>query len=116
MMRMNRLHRTGGSLTLLAALALLARPACAEDAEIVLRIKDHQFVPSEISAPAHQRVKIVVKNEDGAPAEFESVDFHREKVVQPGREISVFVGPLDAGSFEFFDEFHPGARGHLIIK
>jgi len=102
----------------LAALALAwaTCPARADDPEIIVRIKDHQFVPSEISAPAHQRVKIVVKNEDSSPAEFESVEFHREKIVQPGREVNVFVGPLDAGTFEFFDEFHPVARGHLTVK
>jgi hypothetical protein len=49
-------------------------------------------------------------------SEFESTDFHREKVVPPGGEISVFVGPLDAGTYEFFDDFHPEDRGHLVVK
>jgi plastocyanin len=97
-------------------LGLVALPARADDVEIVIRIKDHQFVPSEVSAPAGQRIKFVVKNEDSSPSEFESVDFHREKIVQPGHEINVFVGPLRAGTYEFFDDFHPDARGHLAIK
>jgi hypothetical protein len=28
----------------------------------------------------------------------------------------VFVGPLDPGSYEFFDDFHNDTRGHLIAK
>ncbi len=101
---------------LLAAGLLIAPATRAEDAEIVVRIKDRQFEPKEISAPAHQRFKIVVRNEGTWPAEFESIEFHREKVVQPGKEIAVFVGPLDPGTFEFFDDFHPESRGHLVVK
>jgi plastocyanin len=112
------------SMTLLRATALfvllcaaMARPAAADDAtNIVIAIKDHKFVPSEVTAPAGQRLKITVRNEDNATSEFESSDFHREKVVLAGGEIIVYVGPLDAGSYEFFDDFHPQTRGHLVIK
>jgi hypothetical protein len=49
-------------------------------------------------------------------AEFESSSLHREKIVNPGSQIAVFVGPLDPGSYEFFDDFHGETRGHLIAK
>jgi plastocyanin len=88
----------------------------ASDAEISIVIKDRHFVPSEVFASAGQKIKFVVRNEDASPSEFESVDFHREKIVQPGHEITVFVGPLDAGTYEFFDDFHPENRGHLAVK
>jgi plastocyanin len=94
----------------------LAGPARAEDAAVVIAIKNHQFVPGTVEIPAGTKVKITVRNEDDTTSEFESVDFHREKVVQPGHEIVVFVGPLDPGSYEFFDDFHPDTRGHLIAK
>lgn len=97
--------------------AAIARPAAGDDAtNIVIAIKDHRFVPSEVTAPAGQKLKITVRNEDNATSEFESSDFHREKVVLAGGEITVYVGPLDAGSYEFFDDFHPQTRGHLIVK
>jgi hypothetical protein len=32
------------------------------------------------------------------------------------QEIAVFVGPLDPGSYEFFDDFHLETRGHLVVK
>jgi plastocyanin len=95
---------------------LAGGPVWADDAGIVITIKDNQFVPATVEIPAGTKVKIIVRNEDKTTSEFESVDFHREKVVQPGSEITVFVGPLDRGSYEFFDDFHPSTRGHLIAK
>jgi hypothetical protein len=73
-------------------------------------------VPSEVQIPAGVKVKLVVRNENPATSEFESNQFHREKVVTPGQEIIVFVGPLDPGSYEFFDDLHPQTRGHLNVK
>ncbi|HXY99018.1 MAG TPA: cupredoxin domain-containing protein [Stellaceae bacterium] len=100
-----------------ALLAILgALSARAEDAGIVIAIKDHHFVPETVEVPAGTKVKLIVRNQDKTASEFESIQFHREKVVQPGSEITVFVGPLDPGSYEFFDDFHPDTRGHLIVK
>ena len=100
-----------------AVLALgLVLPALADEGGIVIAIKGGHFVPSEVPVPAGQKVKLIVRNQDATMSEFESTDFHREKVVPPGGEITVFVGPLDAGSYEFFDDFHPEDRGHLVVK
>ncbi len=100
-----------------ALLALgIVLPAHADDGDIVIAIKDGKFVPSEVPIPAGQKVKLIVRNQDTTMSEFESTDFHREKTVSPGGEITVFVGPLDAGSYEFFDDFHPEDRGHLVAK
>lgn len=83
---------------------------------IIITIKDGKFMPSELSVPAGQKLTLLVRNEDKSTSEFESTDFHREKIVGAGQQISVFVGPLDPGSYEFFDDFHPDDRGHLIAK
>jgi len=97
--------------------AATARPVVADDAvNIAIAIKDHQFVPPEVTVPAGRKLRITVRNEGTATSEFESADFHREKVVVAGGEITVYVGPLDAGSYDFFDDFHPQTRGHLIVK
>jgi len=117
-----KLHPSASSplraIVVLAAFgAGLAQPAAGDDEiNIPVAIKDHKFVPSELTAPAGRKFKITVRNEDGATSEFESSDFHREKVVVAGGEIAVYVGPLDAGSYEFFDDFHPQTRGHLVVK
>ena len=94
---------------------LLSTAAQAKD--YVLTLKDNKFSPQTITVPAKQKVRITVKNEDATPAEFESSDLNREKVVAAHGEIVVVVGPLDAGTYTFFDEFHKDtATGTLIVK
>jgi hypothetical protein len=94
----------------------VAVPALADMPSVTIVLKNHQFVPNEVSIPSGVKVKLVVRNDNPTPSEFESSQFHREKVVGPGRQITVLVGPLDPGSYEFFDDFHPQTRGHLIVK
>jgi plastocyanin len=94
----------------------VAAPAFADDAEVAITLKDHQFTPSEVSVPTGAKVKVTVKNEQPTTAEFESKVLHFEKIVTAGGEITLFVGPLNAGSYEFFDDFHHDTRGHFIAK
>jgi plastocyanin len=100
----------------LVAVVVLGGPSRAEDTPVVIAIKDHQFVPREVEIPAGTKVKLVIRNQDPTTSEFESVEFHREKVVQPGAEIVLYVGPLEPGRYEFFDDFHAETRGHLLVK
>jgi plastocyanin len=93
-----------------------ALPARAAGTDIVIAIKDGKFVPSEVPVPSGTKLKLIVRNQDSSTSEFESSEFHREKVVAPGQEIWVLVGPLDPGRYEFFDDFHPKNRGHLVVK
>jgi len=113
-MQMRWIRRFG----LAAAIAMLvgAVPVYASEGDITIAISGGKFVPSEVPVPAGQKVKVTVRNDDKTMSEFESTDFHREKVVAPGSSITLFVGPLDAGSYEFFDDFHPDNRGHLVVK
>lgn len=109
---------SGGLFAIFLAMAMVcqALPARADEEPVIITITGGKFVPSEVSIPAGKKVKIVVRNQDGTASEFESVQFHREKIVPAGDEISVFVGPLDPGTYEFFDDFHPDNRGHLTVK
>ena len=108
--------RGGFGVAVLLAFAVSA-PALAQDVpSFSISLKNNQFVPTEVQIPAGAKVKLIVRNDNSTPSEFESTQFHREKVVGPGQEITVFVGPLDPGSYEFFDDFHPETRGHLIVK
>jgi plastocyanin len=96
--------------------SVVAVPALADAPSVAIMLKNNQFVPSEVQIPAGVKVKLIVRNENPVPSEFESIQFHREKIVNPGQEITVFVGPLDPGSYEFFDDFHPQTRGHLVVR
>jgi len=94
----------------------VAMPALADDPVVTITLKDHQFVPSEVPVPAGVKVQLLIKNEQPVTAEFESNSLHREKIVNAGGQIIVFVGPLDPGSYEFFDDFRGDTRGHLVAK
>ena len=109
---MTRLHFL--VLTLLTASAMTASARAAEP-QAQLVIKNHQFTPKELVVPAGQRARITVKNQDPTPAEFESSDLNREKVVGANAEITLFVGPLDAGRYGFFDDFHRETTTGVIV-
>ena len=105
------------SLALAALLVLAASVSAAADpGPVTIVLRDHQFMPSEIPVPAGVQVQLLVRNDQNITAEFESTSLHREKIVPAGGQITVFVGPLSPGSYEFFDDFHAETRGHLIAK
>lgn len=97
-------------------LALFAIPTKAADPQVTILLKDHQFTPQEVPVPAGVKVELIVQNQQDVMAEFESTKLHREKIVLPGAKISVFVGPLDPGRYEFFDDFHNSTRAFLVVK
>jgi plastocyanin domain-containing protein len=91
--------------------------ALAADDIFELSLKDHQFTPSQLSIPADKRVKLTIKNLDSTPAEFESHNFKAEKVIPGGGEVSLYIGPLKAGTYGFFDDFHADqTKGTLIVN
>ncbi len=102
-----------------AALAAIcaAGAAQAADVEATLSIRDHKFEPAELTVPAGAKIKLSIENHDATPEEFESHELNREKVVVGNGTITVFVGPLDAGRYPFFGDFHQEtAQGVLVVK
>jgi Cupredoxin-like domain len=93
-------------LVLVCASLVNTVPAWAAEA-VALTLKDHQFVPRELSVPAGERFRIEVENQDSTPAEFESNDLRVEKIVVSGGKIAVMAGPLKPGIYKFFDDYHP---------
>ena len=65
---------------------------------------------------AGAKVELTISNEQSTPAEFESKSLHREKVIGPRAAATVFIGPLNPGRYEFFDDFHPATRGVVVVK
>ncbi len=100
----------------LAAL-LISAPALADTPVYEVSIKDHKFTPDTVEIPADTKVKLLVKNLDPTPEEFESHDFNREKVIPGNSKATIFVGPLKPGEYKFFGEFNmDSAQGKLIVK
>jgi heme/copper-type cytochrome/quinol oxidase subunit 2 len=91
--------------------------ASAADAPVVhISVKGGNFVPNKVDVPADQKIKLLVKNEDTVQAEFESYPLGREQKIAAGEETEIFVGPLTAGEYPFFDDNNPDAKGVLVAK
>lgn len=104
-------------LAIVAILLILFTAMSAQAEEYVLRIKEHKFIPETLEIPAGEKVKIQVVNEDPTPEEFESYELNREKIIKGNSTGSVFVGPLEPGTYPFFGEFHMDtAKGQIIAK
>ncbi len=84
--------------------------------DYVLTIQGKRFSPSELVIPAGQKIKLIVKNMDPTPAEFESSDLNREKLVTAGNKIIIYIGPLDAGRYSYFNDFNRDAKGTIVAK
>ncbi len=102
----------------LAFAALAAAPAfaTAEDHTVTLAVTDTGFSPAEIQAPVDARVRIEITNKSSAAIEFESFELNRERVIQAGQTVTVYVSGLAAGSYAFFDDFHQERKGTLVVR
>ncbi len=93
------------------------RTSFAEDQIFTLAIKNHHFLPEELTIPANKKIKLSIQNNDATPEEFESFDLNREKVVPGEGKITVFLGPLKSGWYSYFGDFHKKtAKGIIVVK
>lgn len=81
-----------------------------------LVIKNRVFTKTNLVLPANTKVKLIVKNEDQIPAEFESTDLSREVVVPGHASVVVYIGPLSPGKYNFFNDFNHAAQGWVLVK
>ena len=111
-------HRTFMTATMAIALFAGGRtsPATAQEQTFNLTIHDTRFEPSTLSVPSGVKFKLQVRNARAKPAEFESAELNREKVVAPGSSVVIYIGPLSPGTYGFFDDFNPSTRGQLVAK
>jgi len=92
-------------------------PLFAAAPVIEIEIRDHLFYPSEVVIPADTKVKLLVKNLDPTPEEFESYELNREKVIAGNSQAVIFIGPLAPGEYPFFGEFYPKtAQGKVRVE
>ena len=71
-----------------------------------ITLQDGRFAPLELAVPANTAFKLRVTNAGRGAIEFESFELHRERVVQPGETITVYMPALAPGTYKFFDDFH----------
>lgn len=104
-------------LMLATSLFLPAVALAADTPSFEIIIKNHRFLPETLEIPANTKVKLVVKNQDATPEEFESYELNREKVIPGNSQATIFVGPLEPGTYPFFGEFNQKtAQGKIIAR
>ena len=97
--------------------ALLFTSTVFANPEYTIVIKEHKFHPDSVEVPTGQKIKLIIDNQDPTPEEFESHTLYREKIVAGNSKITIYVGPLDVGEYEFFGEFNEStAQGKLIVR
>jgi hypothetical protein len=110
--------------------AILSVPACLalmlcllpaadlraeEEPVFAIEFNDGKVTPLRIEVPANKRFKLELRNAGTTPAEFESNELHKEKVLAPGTTSFLVFRTLDHGEYPFFDDFHPDAPKAVIV-
>lgn len=88
----------------------------ADTKPYVITIVNHQFVPKVLGIPADKKIKIILRNQDVAAAEFESHALNREKIIPAKSQVVMFVGPLKPGKYEYFNDFNRDVTGIIWVK
>ena len=105
-----------GALACAAVMPLSDAPLAQEMPVFKIEMRDGTITPSVIEAPANTPFKFEISNTGQTPVEFESLELKREKVLAPGATSSIVFRRVEAGEYEFFDDFHPEARAKLVVK
>ena len=88
----------------------------AEDLPVfVIEMKDGVITPLRLEVPANRPFKLELRNTGTTPAEFESLELHREKVLAPQSTSFIVFRNLDPGEYRFFDDFHPDAPQAVLV-
>jgi hypothetical protein len=100
---------------LLGACGFVAAPARADAPSFTIEFHDGKISPLRIEVPANQQFKIEFDNTGSTPAEFESHELHKEKVLAAKSRSFLVFHPLNPGEYSFFDDFHPGGPKPVIV-
>lgn len=97
--------------------ALASAADAADPMTYEITLKGQTFTPAELKVPAGAAFIIKLKNENDAPAEFESKEMKFEKIVAGHSTILARVQALPGGEFEYYDEYHEDtARGTIVSE
>lgn len=80
-----------------------------------LIIQNNRYSPETLTVEAGKRFKIKISNKDATSEEFESKSMIIEKFIAPGKSITLTLGPLKPGEYDFFGCFHRNtAKGKIL--
>jgi hypothetical protein len=106
------------TVALLAALILLfgaAMTRAEEEPVFTIEFKDGTVVPQRLEVPANRRFQLNLVNAGDTPAEFESNELRKEKILAPKTTSILVFRTLDPGEYPFTDDFHPDAPKAVLI-
>ncbi len=89
--------------------------SAADKHTIKLQMNNGTFTPLSFTVPTGKIIRVEVKNIGNQPAEFESTQLRKEKVLAPGARSVVVIAPLRSGTYTFFDDFHLDQPKGMII-
>ncbi|WOJ91471.1 cupredoxin domain-containing protein [Methylocapsa polymorpha] len=91
-------------------------PLRAEDEPVfTIEFHDGKVEPQRLEVPANRRFKLELRNTGVTPAEFESNELRKEKVLAPDSTSTLVFRTLDPGEYPFFDDFHPDAPKAVLV-
>ena len=86
-----------------------------EEPVFTIEFKDGTVSPLRLEVPANQRFQLNLINTGDTPAEFESNELRKEKVLAAKTTSILVFRTLDPGEYPFFDDFHPDAPQAVLI-
>lgn len=101
--------------TAAAFLAIPARGRAEDDPIFRIDFKDGVVTPRRLEVPAKRRFSLELHNLGQTPAEFESRELRKEKVLAPGTSSTLVIRTLDPGEYDFFDDFHLDAPPAVLV-
>lgn len=101
----------------ISSLFLSMMMAHAADRETIkLTLNDKGFTPNKIMVHQGQKLLIQMTNSTQKVSELESYDMKFEKIATPNATITVFAGPLNVGTYTFFDDYSStGVKGTIQV-
>src|SRR5437868_1038670 len=91
---------------LISVTSLLPNNVNADDLTFTITFKDHHFEPQQLELPPHKKIVLKIENQNSETIEFESFKLNREKPIEPGKSIEVYLPELSPGHYDFYDDFH----------
>ena len=104
-----------GATTAALLLACAGTGHAQQDPVFRIEFKDGSVTPRRLEVPANRRFVLELHNTGETPAEFESRELRKEKVLAPGTTSVLVIRTLDPGEYDFFDDFHADAPPAVLV-
>jgi hypothetical protein len=108
-------HKLAFPVGLLGLLAVVAVARAEDEPSFRIEFNDGKIEPLRIEVPAKVRIRLELVNLGETPAEFESTELRKEKVLAPKSESVMVIRTLDPGEYAFFDDFRPGSPPAVLV-